>query len=133
MKKSGLRNRFPEWVHKVWELDWHSCMVCHLNNWNALHHIVSPSSRHYIDGSHNESILNSCPIHNYRHPSCDVLKSQGYSGQGIDCDCHINNEAWLNKNISTLLMQTKQALEDIGYQLKPIDHEFIKVYKKLYE
>lgn len=133
MKKTGLKNRFPKWVHFFWQMDWYDCMVCDKNMWNALHHIISSSIEGYKDGKHNESILNSCPIHNYKHPHAEHLKNSGYSGGGIDLCCHIGNEAWLGKNVPFLLKKTKKALEDLGYKLKPIDHEFIKIYKEFYE
>lgn len=113
MKKSGLKNRFPDWVRNVWQFDWFSCMVCHKNQWSALHHIISPSSRHYKAGEHNTSILNSCPIHNF--------------------GCHIDNEAWLNKNVPLLLQRTKDALDQLGYEWNENDKKFARIYRHLYE
>lgn len=121
---AGLRNRFSKETRQVWELDWFACMVCGMNQWDAVHHIISPSSREYINGKHNESILNSCPIHNYRHPNAEQY--------GIKKDCHINNEVWLNSHIPELLEKTRTALSDLGYELKPIDLEFIEIYSHLY-
>lgn len=123
MKKSGLRNRFPSSVRTEW-MYWYSCLVCHRNQWEVLHHIMSPSSHDYIDGEHNESILNSCPIHNYKHPQAE----------GSEPNCHIGNDGWLHQqeNASMLLHRTREALVDLGYQLKPIDMLFLKTYKKMY-
>lgn len=108
---AGLRNRFPEEVRAEWVF-WYDCMVCGKNQWSALHHIISPSIHGYKDGEHNRSVLNSCPIHNY--------------------GCHIDNEAWLGRNVGLLLSKVKQALEDMGYVLKPIDRKFLEVYGHLY-
>jgi len=123
MKKTGLSNRFSPEVRSQWTY-WHKCMVCKLNMWDALHHIVSPSSKHYVRGKHNESVLNSCPIHNYTHPNAKQTKP-----------CHVGNEAWLyrEENIKYLLYEVVQALMNSGYKLKPIDKEFAKIYSHLYE
>jgi len=133
MKRSGLRNRFSQETRSIWELDWHECMVCGLNQWNVLHHIISPSSRYYIDGKHNESAYNSCPIHNYKHPSADILKQRGYSGQGVDLDCHIGNDAYLHSHIPELLKKTAYALDRMWYASDENDREFLKVYAHLYK
>lgn len=112
MKKSGLKNRFPESVRNEWTF-WYDCMYCGKNQWNCLHHIISPSSRHYKAGDHNKSVLNSCPLHNF--------------------GCHIDNEVWLGKNVELLLSKTFVALVSMGYVLNDVDVEFVKIYKKLYE
>ena len=132
MKNSGLRNRFSNDVREVWAY-WYNCAVCGLNQWDVLHHIMSPSVHDYVDGEHNTSVLNSCPIHNYRHPGADHFRKQGYSGKGIDSDCHINNEAWLGQNYRLLLRKVKDALDSMDYVYKPIDLEFLRIYKNLYE
>jgi hypothetical protein len=96
-----------------------------MNLWDALHHIISPSFYLYIDGKHNESILNSAPIHNFKHP--DAV--------GEIENCHIGNEAWLYKeeNISMLLKLVYQTLtENYGYQIKPLDIDFLTKYYYLY-
>lgn len=89
-------------------------MICGRNQIDTLHHIVSPSSRFYVDGEHNASVFNSCPIHNFV--------------------CHIGNEAYLysEDGIRTLLRSTREALEAMGYALKPIDKEFLRIYADLY-
>jgi hypothetical protein len=93
--------------------------------WDVLHHIISPSFFGYIDGKHNESVLNSCPIHNYKHPD-SVAEIP---------PCHIGNEAYLFKE-ETVKMLLKLVLHIqtniFGHQLKPIDREFMSVYKKYY-
>ena len=111
MKKSGLKNRFSEETRNEW-LYWYDCMVCGKNQWSALHHIISPSCFCFVKGKHNESVLNSCPVHNFK--------------------CHIGNEAYLNNNVSMFLEKTKLALEDMGYELKEIDRDFLKIYKEIY-
>ena len=121
MKNSGLRNRFSQDTKSKW-LGWNSCIVCMLegrpaSGADALHHIVSPSSMEYIDGEHNESILNSCPIHNQR--------------------CHIGNEAYLYKkeNIARILKMVKRVLElyqDIDISQQQNDRDFEKLYRQLY-
>lgn len=108
---SGLKNRFPQEVRAEWTF-WYECMICGKNQWGVLHHIISPSIHGYKDGKHNESVLNSCPIHNF--------------------GCHIDNEAWLGRNVSYLLKKTLNALLSEGYELKPIDREFMRVYNKFY-
>ena len=133
MKKTGLQYRFSPEVRTVW-LYWYSCNVCHYNQPDALHHIVSPSSRHHVDTPLNSSVLNSCPIHNTRHPNADQLRRQGYSGQGIDIDCHINNEAWLysDEGIRTLLSRTLHALVELEYTFNERDRQFLRIYSHLY-
>ncbi len=113
MKNSGLKNRFPPSVRNVW-IFWYDCMVCGRNRIDALHHIVSPSSHFYIDGKHNESVFNSCPIHNF--------------------GCHIDNEAFLyrDETIKMLLKKTQQALEWEGYKPNALDKKFLEIYAKLY-
>lgn len=67
----------------------------------------------YVDGKHNESVFNSCPIHNF--------------------GCHIGNEAWLGHNVSTLLNKVAEALLfDIGYEPQAIDLLFLRTYQHLY-
>lgn len=113
MQNTGLSNRFPQWVKWQWQ-GWHSCMVCSRNQWDALHHIMSPSTSLYIKGPHNHSILNSSPIHNEK--------------------CHLYNP-WLHKpdNIATLLFKTYDALLQFqDYRLKRIDQEFLRLYRPLY-
>lgn len=134
MKKSGLQNRFPDEVRQQWN-GWNECLVCGLNKPEVLHHIMSPSSPYYVAGKHNESILNSCPIHNYTHPDSWALKAKGMVGQGVTQSCHIGNEAWLHdgKNASKLLRKVFDILvHEMQYKLKPIDEEFMLTYSKVY-
>lgn len=115
MKNSGLKNRFSKEVRWEWEEGWYSCMICGKNNWDAIHHIISPSMTPYIKGKHNTSILNSCPIHNF--------------------GCHIGKEGYLNRveTIKNLLQKTKEALDFMGYKLNDKDKKFLTIYKDLYE
>lgn len=124
MKQTGLKNRFNDDVRNAW-LDHHSCFYCGMNQPDCLHHIISPSFYLYIDGKHNESVLNSCPLHNMKHPDATSEVE----------NCHIGNEAWLynEENVRMLLRLVYQTLtQDYGYQLKPIDIEFSTMYSELY-
>jgi len=93
---------------------WYACMICGKNQIDCLHHILSESSRLYIDGAHNESTYNSSPVHNQI--------------------CHIGNEAFLydSDNIKMLLKKTRDALTEMGYSPKPVDKEFLRIYAHLY-
>jgi len=114
MTKKGLKNRFSKDIKFDWSFHY-SCMVCGKNNFDVLHHIISPTVRYYKTGKFNESIFNSCPIHNAK--------------------CHLYNEGFLHKdeNIKMLLNKVYDTLVDMGYVFKPIDKEFIKQYIDLYE
>ena len=86
-----------------------------MNGWDALHHAISPSTRHYKDGKHNESVLNSCPIHNDK--------------------CHIGKESYLleDEKLKQILEMIFYALvEHQGYALQENDIEFLTVYQHLY-
>lgn len=125
MKQSGLKNRFSSETRHIW-LYWYDCMYCGMNQIDTLHHMISPSVRHYVDGKHNESVFNSCPIHNMKHPS---------AGGDVE-NCHIGNEAFLysDDGVKYLLNKVARALlDDLQYKPKEDDLEFIKVYKHLYE
>lgn len=113
MKKTGLRNRFSNETRHVW-LYWHSCMICGRNQQDVLHHIMSPSTMLFVDGEHNTSVFNSCPIHNY--------------------GCHIGNEAYLNSEVGvkTLLRKTAEALIEMDYRANETDRIFIHTYRHLY-
>lgn len=87
-----------------------------MNQQDVLHHIVSPSSHLYIDGDHNTSVFNSCPIHNQK--------------------CHIGNEAYLyaDETIKKLLNDVARALLfDLDYVPNQKDLLFINTYAHLYE
>lgn len=134
MKRSGLRNRFPDWVRLVW-IDWYSCFVCNMNQWEVLHHIMSPSNRFYVDGEHNESVFNSCPVHNYTHPSGDYMRKQGGKGFGITDSCHIGNDGYLHSEEVTKKLLNEIAetlLFEMYYVPKPVDIDFVRHYAHLY-
>jgi hypothetical protein len=133
MKQSGLSNRFSEETRHVWEY-WYACLLCGMNQQDALHHIVSPSSRHYVEGKHNESVFNSCPIHNQTHPSASTMARQGIEGYGVTKSCHIGNEAYLysDEGIGTLLNATAEALKSLSYLPNANDRVFLRLYAKLY-
>lgn len=105
-----LQNRFNDKVRAAWVF-WNKCMVCGENNWDSLHHIISPTSENYIKGKHNESAYNSCPIHNFK--------------------CHLYNEE-IKKRESELLIKTFQALESEEYKPTELDKRFLNKYKDLY-
>ena len=113
MKNNGLSNRFSQETRAEW-IYWYACNICGMNQYDALHHIICPSVRFYIKGKHNTSILNSCPIHNQK--------------------CHIGNEAHLynDDTVKQLLQKTLTALLQMDYKLKPIDREYMTIYKDLY-
>lgn len=118
---SGLKNRFPENLKYEWQF-WYECMFCGKNGWDALHHIITPTNHEYVPGNHNRSILNSCPIHNF--------KSDDEAVQ----NCHIGNESELHKQIPKLLSKTLHALiYEQGYILKEVDLKFLSIYINLYE
>jgi len=110
MKKSGLKNRFSDSVRADW-CDWYDCMVCKQTGCDVLHHIISPSSRLYVDGNHNASIYNSCPVHNH--------------------GCHVGNESYLYRDeiIKKLLMQTRIT---VNHYTDHVDNEIDKVFKSVY-
>ncbi|MDF1498541.1 MAG: hypothetical protein P1P85_04285 [Patescibacteria group bacterium] len=117
---SQLQNRFPENLKYEWQF-WNECMVCGKNGWDALHHIITPANSEYISGEHNKSILNSCPIHNFRSDESTVK------------NCHISNESELHKQIPNLLCKTIHALVyEQNYKLKKIDKQFFSIYSKFY-
>lgn len=133
MKKTGLSNRFSAETRNVW-LDWYECLICGFNQPDALHHIVSPSSKHYVAGKHNESVYNSCPIHNQLHPNSWQMQKDGVKGFGATKPCHVGNEAYLYDeiNIMFILGKVKRALKELEYVADENDREFLKVYAHLY-
>jgi hypothetical protein len=135
MKNSGLKNRFPERVRHAW-LYWWTCLMCRYNQANALHHILSPSSRLYIAGEHNKSIFNSCPLHNYLHPNARELQKKGCEGFGITKPCHVGNESHLYKDdtIKSLLKEVRTIMtEEIEIELDATDRDFLHIYAHLYK
>lgn len=126
MKNNGLQNRFPSGTRNHW-IGHYSCMVCGMNHWDTLHHIVSPNSKFYIPGDHNTSTLNSSPVHNFAHP--DMINTMQESHY-----CHFGNETFLLKEvtIAILLQKTFRALLSLGYQLTEKDNQFLVAYSKFY-
>jgi len=112
MLSTGLKNRFSEETKAEW-IFWHECLVCGKNKWDALHHIISPSIEGYKNGTHNESVLNSCPIHNF--------------------GCHIDNEPFLTKSVGLLLLKVYTALDEIGYVFNENDRQFLEIYGEFYD
>ena len=86
-----------------------------MNRYDALHHIISPTLRFYRPGLYNKSVLNSCPIHNFK--------------------CHIGNDGYLHKDdvIRSLLKKNVLALDNLGYKTRSQrDAEFLMAYNALY-
>ena len=108
----SLANRFPNSVFGEWS-HWYTCLECGSNKGDALHHIISPSNKHYTKGNHNRSVLNSALLCNFK--------------------CHLYNPE-LHKEYKTrdFLGKTFMIMTNNGYQLKEIDHKFIENYKHLY-
>jgi len=108
MKKSGLQYRFSEIDKEVW-MFWYRCMWCGKNQWDCLHHIISPSSMDHKHGDFNASILNSSAMHNNR--------------------CHLDNGELHHRDVEIkLLKKTLKMLMIKGYKLTETDKEFQKVY-----
>jgi len=111
-----LKNRFPIKVFEEWMTnDWFECLICKENSFDCLHHILSESTKYFIPGNHNKSILNSCPLHNDK--------------------CHLYNGAVLHTRemISKLLNKVEWILMKQGYQFTEVDKQFKEIYNKLYE
>lgn len=90
------------------------CFLCKRNHADCLHHIISPSSVRYVQGKHNESIFNSCPLNNF--------------------ECHIGKtlhtkemESLLLKIVFNYIMENKN-----NYKFSENDIRFLEVYKDLY-
>jgi len=105
---AGLNYRFNHDDTFVWTF-WQRCLWCGENRWDALHHVISPSSLHFSDVKWNNSILNGAPIHNEK---CHLKNSQLHK---------IENEIELLRKIITIL-----SIND--YKLKERDKKFIKTY-----
>lgn len=104
----ALNNRFKKDDTFEW-LFWQRCLWCGENRWDALHHVISPSSRGWKDTDCNTSILNSCPIHNTK--------------------CHLYNSGLHDRdNEIDLLEKILNIMSNNNYILKDIDKEFIKTY-----
>lgn len=108
MGHSGLKNRFDRSLLEVWGF-WNSCMWCGKNRWDAVHHVISPSSPLFRKGDHNSSILNGAPIHNV---GCHLYNSKLH-----DLDYEVK-----------LLRKVMLALRHAGHELRKKDIEFIDAY-----
>jgi hypothetical protein len=74
---------------------------------------MSSSSPRFVEGDFNDSILNSCPINNWK--------------------CHLDNSALhFPENEKILLRKTIKILLKGGYELKEKDLQFYKAYRNLY-
>ena len=100
-------------MRAVW-LYWYDCLICGRNRIDALHHVLSPSTRLYVPGEHNRSVLNACPIHNFK--------------------CHIDNEAYLHQDnvLRGILLRILEALSFLEYVPNELDRAFFRVYRPLF-
>lgn len=112
MKNRGLKNRFSKnELMDNWTF-WYECLWCGGSGFDCFHHIKSPSSLCFKEGKFNQSLLNACPIHNFK--------------------CHIGNGE-LHKNEKKLAQKVLKILLKNDYKLKKIDKLFIENYPELYE
>ena len=109
-----LKNRFDKNdLNSVWAFSYFRCMWCGESHANCFHHIISPSSPQYREGSFNSSILNACPLNNFK--------------------CHLYNpELHKIENEKMLLRRVVEKVLKSGYVLKEKDKEFMRVYQNLY-
>ena len=109
-----LKNRFnKEELARTWTF-WFRCLWCDKSGVDSFHHIKSPSSQDYQKGDFNKSMLNSYPIHNFRH-------------------CHLYNPLLHKKETeSRLLKKVLKVLLENGYKLTHRDRRFMEVYKDSY-
>ena len=109
----GLKNRFPQWVFEWWNgINWHTDFIDGRNDADALNHTISPLSDCYVPGKHNESILNSSPLNNFRN--------------------HIGQPMHGGEKESMFLNKTLKVLVLNGYEFRKIDSEFYKIYSRMY-
>ena len=107
---TGLNHRFDKDLLFEW-LFWQRCLWCGENRWDAMHHVISPSSRDYQKTNANKSILNGCPIHNE--------------------ECHLkNSQLHKRENEIDLLQKIIDIMVTKDYQFNKIDKQFIKTYWK---
>jgi len=106
----GLKNRFPPEVREFWEsVSWHQDLWDGIYDADCLHHIKSPSSSDWKAGKHNKSILNSCPLNNFRN--------------------HIGNGEIHHINVEKeLALRVLQSLQNYDYVLTEIDQKFLDEY-----
>ena len=109
-----LSNRFnQEDLERIWAFEY-KCFWCNQSGADAFHHILSPSSIDYQKGKFNKSVLNACPLHNFK--------------------CHIGNGLLHRReNEGKLLKKVLGFLVKSDYEFQNIDREFYQVYKKVYE
>ena len=108
MKQNGLQYRFCPIDKEVW-IFWHRCMWCGKNQWDCLHHIISPSSFDHKHGDFNTSILNSSPMHNN--------------------GCHLDNSELHKRRVEIkLLKKTMTVLIHKEYVPTDLDNKFMIAY-----
>lgn len=107
----NLSNRFDKnEVKSFWAFHYFDIMD-DKNDADCLHHIKSPQSQDYIEGEHNTSVLNSCPLNNFRNHIHKNLHD-------------IKTETKLIKEVIRIALQNE-------YRFNEKDVEFLKKYKIL--
>ena len=108
--RGGLKNRFPSIVREFWkEIGWSQDLWDGSMTADCLHHIKSQSSSDYKAGNHNKSVLNSCPLNNFRN--------------------HIGNGKLHHLDIEIgLLKRVFEIIQLNHYTLIKIDQDFISQY-----
>ncbi len=110
MKQTSLKYRFNSIDKEVWCFH-NRCMWCGKNQWDCLHHIISPSSRGHKPGKFNASLLNSSPMHNR--------------------GCHIDNGELHHRDVEIkLLEKTMTVFSYEGYKMTELDKEFTDTYRE---
>ena len=104
----SLSNRFNEDIFAFWE-GWYTDLIDFKNDANTLHHIISPGSMRYVSGTHNESIINSCPLNNHRN--------------------HLHKNMHNREKEDMLIRRVILVLKDHGYKLKDKDQEYLRIYE----
>jgi len=113
MKNKGLKNRFDiDRLNSVFAF-YYKCLWCDKAGADCFHHIISASSPNYKEGEFNSSILNACPIHNYK--------------------CHLyNSELHKTENEKMLLKKVLNILAKENIKFNDSDRKFFDTYRKLY-
>lgn len=108
----SLQNRFSDDVFIEW-MYIYTCQECGENKGDALHHIISPSNKHFIKGEHNTSVYNSILLCNDK--------------------CHLYNSE-LHKEYKTreYLRKTLEIMTHNGYIPTEKDELFFNNYLNLY-
>lgn len=112
LKKMKPSNDFDKFEIEKWFRGNYECWLCGQNHWNCLHHIVG---RGKGDSRCERSILNACPLNNFK------------------CHLPVHAELKNEKNQAILIQKTIRYLLKNGYTFNEIDEEFIFKYKRIYD